>query len=74
MKNRLILMVVALLMATTIFAQIEDPVKWSFSTDNVTGMEAELVFSATIDYPWHLYSAYLPAGGPIATKIGRAHV
>jgi thiol:disulfide interchange protein len=68
MKNRMNLMVVVLLMATTIFAQVEDPVKWSFSTDNVKGQEATLVFSATIDYPWHLYSAYLEEGGPIATK------
>jgi thiol:disulfide interchange protein DsbD len=68
MKKRNILMVVAALMTTTIFAQIEDPVKWSFSTANVTGAEAELVFIATIDHPWHLYSAHLPAGGPIPTK------
>ncbi len=59
---------VAILMATSIFAQVEDPVKWTFSVDNVVGQEAELVFSAEIDYPWHLYSAHLPAGGPIATK------
>ena len=59
---------VAILMATSIFAQVEDPVKWTFSVDNVVGQEAELVFSADIDYPWHLYSAHLPAGGPIATK------
>ena len=68
MKNRIILMGVAILMATSIFAQVEDPVKWTFSVDNVVGQEAELVFSAEIDYPWHLYSAHLPAGGPIATK------
>jgi len=67
MKNKLILMGVAILMATSIFAQVEDPVKWTFSTDNVNGQEAELVFSAEIDYPWHLYAAKLPAGGPIAT-------
>ena len=59
---------VAILMATSIFAQVEDPVKWTFSVDNVIGQEAELVFSAEIDYPWHLYSAHLPEGGPIATK------
>jgi len=61
-------MVVASMLATTIFAQVENPVKWAFSTDKVAGQEAELVFKATIDYPWHLYSAHLPEGGPIATK------
>jgi len=68
MKTRIILMGVAILMATSIFAQVEDPVKWTFSVDKVAGQEAELVFTADIDYPWHLYSAHLPAGGPIATK------
>jgi len=68
MKNRIILMGVAILMATSIFAQVEDPVNWTFSVENVVGQEAELVYSADIDYPWHLYSAHLPAGGPIATK------
>ncbi len=48
-------------------AQIADPVKWTFSHENTGEMEAELVFRATIDRPWHLYSAYLPEGGPIAT-------
>ena len=67
MKKTLILMGVAVLMATSIFAQVEDPVSWTFSVDKVKGQEAELVFSAEIDYPWHLYSAKLPAGGPIAT-------
>jgi len=58
---------VTMLMVTSIFAQVEDPVKWEFSVDNVNGQEAELVFTAEIDYPWHLYSSLLPAGGPIPT-------
>ncbi len=61
-------MVVATMLATTIFAQVEDPVKWTFTADKVEGQQAELVFKATIDYPWHLYSAHLPEGGPIPTK------
>ncbi len=67
MKNILILMGVTMLMVTSIFAQVEDPVKWEFSVDNLNGQEAELVFTAEIDYPWHLYSSLLPAGGPIPT-------
>jgi len=60
-------MVVAMMVATNLWSQMENPVKWKFSTDKVEGKQAELVFSAEIDYPWHLYSAYMPAGGPIAT-------
>ncbi len=49
-------------------AQVADPVKWIFSHATSGENEVELVFSASIDPPWHLYSAYLPDGGPIATK------
>jgi len=49
-------------------AQVMDPVSWTFSTEMTGENEAELVFKATIDMPWHLYSAYIPEGGPIATK------
>ena len=56
-----------LLLAAALFAQVENPVSWKFTTGQVNGLEAELVFSADIEHPWHLYSAHLPAGGPIAT-------
>ncbi len=49
-------------------AQIADPVRWTFSHEKTAEMEVELIFKATIDPPWHMYSAYLPEGGPIATK------
>jgi len=55
-------------MAAAAFAQVQNPVKWTFTVDNVQGQEAELVFIADVDPPWHMYSANLPAGGPIATK------
>jgi thiol:disulfide interchange protein DsbD len=68
MKTRLLLMVVAMMVATSLMSQVENPVSWKFSTDKVSGQEAELVFTAEIDPPWHMYSAYLEPGGPIATK------
>jgi len=49
--------------------QIADPVKWTFAYEVTGRQEAELIFKATIDPPWHLYSAYLPEGGPIATQV-----
>ncbi len=68
MKKRIILSLAAFLIAAAAFTQIENPVKWTFSVDKIDGHEAELVFKATVDHPWHMYSANLPAGGPIATK------
>jgi len=68
MRKSSILLAAFLMLLMNINAQIADPVKWTFTTENLKGQEVELVFKATIDHPWHLYSAHLPAGGPIATK------
>ncbi|MEN8230574.1 MAG: protein-disulfide reductase DsbD domain-containing protein, partial [Bacteroidota bacterium] len=67
--NRIIsILGLALWMVVNGNAQVADPVKWTFSHEKTGEMEVELIFKATIDYPWHLYSAHLPEGGPIATK------
>ncbi|MCK5136508.1 MAG: thioredoxin family protein [Bacteroidales bacterium] len=68
MKKILILTGLTLWMVFNVNAQIADPVKWTFSHESIGDQEVELVFKAIIDPPWHLYSAYLPSGGPIATK------
>ncbi|MEN6456473.1 MAG: cytochrome c biogenesis protein CcdA [Prolixibacteraceae bacterium] len=50
------------------FSQIEEPVKWSFSSKQ-SGKEVQLIFKATIDQGWHLYDTSLPDGGPVPTSI-----
>ncbi|WP_321346175.1 cytochrome c biogenesis protein CcdA [uncultured Draconibacterium sp.] len=50
-------------------AQIVEPVKWSFSQNKVSADEFELVFTATIEEGWHMYSTDLPEGGPIKTSF-----
>ncbi len=49
-------------------AQIIEPIKWTFDTEQ-NGKEINLLFKATIDKGWHLYDTSLPEGGPIATQI-----
>lgn len=48
-------------------AQILEPVKWSFSSNKIADNEYELVFTATIDYKWHLYSQDIPMSPPATT-------
>jgi len=48
-------------------AQILEPVKWSFSSNKLSDNEFELVFKATIDYKWHLYSQDIPMSPPATT-------
>lgn len=60
------------LLASFVFnssAQIFDPVKWSFKADRISETEAKLVFTATIEKGWHLYSQHLDEGGPIPTTF-----
>jgi len=45
------------------YAQVLDPVKWSFSSQKINSDEYELIFTAKIDKNWHLYSQYVPEGG-----------
>ncbi|MDX5327013.1 MAG: thioredoxin family protein [Bacteroidota bacterium] len=52
-----------------LFAQIEDPVDWSFEVRNAKDGEADLVFIADIEPGWHLYSQDIPEDGPIPTSF-----
>lgn len=49
-------------------AQIFNPAKWSFSTEQ-KGNEATLIFKCKLDAGWHLYSQDIPPGGPIPTSF-----
>ena len=49
------------------YAQILQPVKWSFNAIRLNDTEAELQFIATIDKGWHLYSQDVPEDGPLPT-------
>ena len=53
-------------MAIASFAQLQDPVKWTYSVKDLNESESELVFTASLDAGWHLYSQYTDPAGPIA--------
>jgi len=52
-------------------AQILKPVKWTFTTREIAAGEVQLIFTATIDRTWHLYSQDVPPppDGPVATSF-----
>lgn len=50
-------------------AQILEPVKWSFSTEQISADEYNLVFHATIDDKWTVYSQHTSDDGPVPTEI-----
>ena len=53
------------LMALAVEAQMMTPVHFSSQLRQLKGGEAEIVFSATIDPGWHVYSTNLGSEGPI---------
>lgn len=67
MKKLLVLW--SFLLMGTVFGQIqENPVKWSYQLKQ-KGAEAELIFTATIEDGWHIYSQFTPDGGPVPTAF-----
>lgn len=47
----------------------ENPVNWSYEAKKKSADTYDVVITATVGQPWHIYSQSTPAGGPIPTKI-----
>ncbi|MBN2637884.1 MAG: thioredoxin family protein [Bacteroidales bacterium] len=74
MKNkytslRLVLVLTSMLILWSIntSAQILTPTKWTYHTEKISDNEYNLVFKATIDQGWHLYSQDIPEAPPATT-------
>ena len=57
------------LVALVVQAQMHEPVKFKSEWKQVSETEAEIVFSATIDGGWHLYSTDLGPDGPTSASF-----
>lgn len=57
------------LLASCIYAQIQEPVKFRSIFKTLSDTEAEIRFTASIDNGWHVYSVNLPSGGPISATF-----
>ena len=60
---------VFLLAVVTATAQMQDPVHVRSKLKKISDTEAELLFSATIDAGWHIYSTGLADDGPISATF-----
>lgn len=68
MKKITALLFLTFITVFTTFAQLVEPVKWSYRVEQ-KGQEATLIFKATVDKGWHVYSQFIPDGGPIPTSF-----
>lgn len=68
MKNNFLLLILLFISTfSSLQAQILEPVKWSFKVERISDKEADLLFTATIDKNWHVYSQIVPPLGPRPT-------
>jgi thiol:disulfide interchange protein len=69
MKRLSYLLLLLLIGGLTSTAQITNPVKWRFEHKKISNGEYELLFHATIENGWHLYSDKETSGGPSPTSF-----
>lgn len=69
MKRTILSLMAILIFIATSHSQIIQPVKWTFSTRQITHDQVDLVFKATIQSPWHMYGLNIPENGPIPASI-----
>jgi thiol:disulfide interchange protein len=67
--RKFILFIFSVLFASFASAQVYDPVTWDFAYEKTGDKQYELIFTASIEEKWHMYSIDLPEGGPIPTSF-----
>jgi len=55
------------LFAFIVQAQILTPAKWKTSVEKISDTEVVLIFDATIEKDWHMFSQHTPDGGSLPT-------
>ncbi len=63
--KKLILFTAILFSGFKLQAQIFDPVDWTFESKKLNDNEYELIFTATIEENWAVYSQFIGEGGPV---------
>jgi thiol:disulfide interchange protein DsbD len=67
--RRTVIAAIAIFFSVACFAQVKNPVKWSFSSKKIGATTYEVHLTATLEGGWHMYSQTTPDGGPVPTSI-----
>ena len=54
---------------TVAFAQMENPVKWTYTSKKIKGDSYELHMTAVLEPKWHIYSQDINGDGPVPTSF-----
>ena len=61
--------VMTFILCLPMIAQIQDPIKFKTEWKKLSNDEVEVIFQATLDEGWHVYSTDLGDGGPISATF-----
>ena len=67
--KKTILFFLPLLFFTAAFAQMENPVKWTYTAKKIKGDLYELHMTAVLEPKWHIYSQDIKGDGPVPTSL-----
>lgn len=69
MKKITLLLTLIIISKLGAFAQLENPVTWSYGFKKLNKTEAVIFMKASVDEGWHIYSQNIKPGGPNKTLI-----
>ena len=69
--KKILTTLLAALVTIAVQAQMMDPVHFSSQLKTTGGADAEIIFSATIDPGWHVYSTDMGDDGPISATFNK---
>ncbi len=64
-----IFFILSLLVAGSVFAQFQEPVKFTVRENKISDTELEIVFTGKVEAGWHVYSVDIPDGGPTKAEL-----
>jgi Disulphide bond corrector protein DsbC len=67
--RKIITLTIALFCAQFTYAQMSEPVSWSFTAEKINESDYEITLTANIESGWYVYSQDLPKRGPVPTQI-----
>lgn len=67
--KKIIFALFSLSLAITAFSQPKNPVSWDYQTKKKTADTYDIILTATVESPWHIYSQNTGKGGPVPTTI-----
>jgi DsbC/DsbD-like thiol-disulfide interchange protein len=68
--KRIITFLLCVTMGSMAFSQVaKDPVTWTYVAKKKTDNTYDVIITATVAKPWHIYSATSPKGAGMPTKI-----